>query len=214
MTISFVHRGTYANCGPPVTVSDPTNPVCAAQIEEYNQCIFLRGFRVMDRTSHVLKAIRLKVPDKSGGLDILPRPWVSRSSTSLSSSTSSLSSFSSSHSRQNTLVQSPIAEGNALDLQIVSNEPRVISHAQHVLGYMLQVCLMGLDRAFDLTSERIQKQIWLLCMMKKSPRLANRLKKILIFYNHCLMFCRELMLRTITVCLQAGISLHFFFIQG
>lgn len=133
----------YSNCGPQIEIWDPAKPICAAEMGSYNQCVFLRGFRVMDRKSHVLKAIKLKVPDQSGGLDLVSRPmWGSRSSTSLtgSSFTSSQGSSSSvSYSKQNTLADSQALEGSALGLEIISDEPDIISHAQYLLAYILEV---------------------------------------------------------------------------
>ena len=97
----------------------------------------------MDRKSHLLKLIKVKVPDKFGGLDIIERPWVSRNSTSISSSStrSGTSSKSSTMSKQNTLsmTMTPIEMSDSIEIEFISDTPETFAPIDYLLAYILLV---------------------------------------------------------------------------
>jgi hypothetical protein len=147
-------RSMHSNCGPRMTRNSvelvrisggEAGHACAADLGEYDQCIFVRGLRLMEWTSQVRQKLGIKVSGSSSGLHLLPRPWVSRGSSGDASGTikGRTNSTKSSWGQQPTQA----ADGSALDKQdasteveIVSNEDETCAPVELLLEYMLQVC--------------------------------------------------------------------------
>lgn len=147
-------RSVHTNCGPPV----PRNPdrlkitegqathgaVCAADLEEYNQCIFLRGLRVMDRARQVREKLGFKVPSNSGGLELLQQPWMARNSSGDWSTKikgrSNATGGSIGTQRTQATGSSVLDEcDNTNKVDIVSNEVKSYAPVESLLAYILQV---------------------------------------------------------------------------
>jgi hypothetical protein len=118
--------------------------VCAADLEEYNQCIFIRGLRVMDRARQVRQKLRLKVPGNSGGLELLQQPWMARNTSGDWSATTK--------NRSNTIDgswgnQRPLDTGSSVldehhdpkKVDIMSNEVESYAPVELLLAHILQV---------------------------------------------------------------------------
>ncbi|KAF8525333.1 hypothetical protein JB92DRAFT_2877499 [Gautieria morchelliformis] len=145
-------RSMHANCGPRISRNSDelvrisggeAGHVCAADLGEYDQCIFVRGLRVMDRTSQVRQKLRLKVSSSSGGLHLLQQPWMSRNSSGDGSGTvkGRTNTTKGSWGQQHTQA----ADGSASDkrdasteVEIGSNEIETYAPVELLLAYMLQ----------------------------------------------------------------------------
>lgn len=161
MCDKFVNSSIQSHCGPRISrVSRATSntestevasrQLCAAEVDKYNQCIFVRGLRVLERGEYTRRKLSLKASNSSDGLTEIKTPWFSRSSSSLSSSTSSLNkggsnSEGSSQSRQNSLlVTSPTDDNQVTTPGMGSNFQSVRTPVDSLLEYILEVnCLIS-----------------------------------------------------------------------
>ena len=150
----MICRSLHSHCGPRIyrnstemvtSSGAEVRHVCAADLGDYNQCIFIRGFRVMERAIQLRQKLGLKIPSTSRGLELLQQPWMSRTASSDSSHTFQGRSNTTGGSRANSKVEA--ADNSALDKQDSSNESETVSNdvdscdpVELLLAYILQVC--------------------------------------------------------------------------
>jgi len=149
-------RSVYSHCGPRIdrtsaaaiaqATDSETHPVSAANLQKYNQCVFLRGFRILDKKAQTRRKLGLKVKGNSGGLQELQEPWFRRTSSSLSecSDTSSVNRGSPATDgggggKQHALGSPARYDGHASDIEIVTNDLRARAPVESLLEYILDV---------------------------------------------------------------------------
>ena len=152
MTYGLI-RSVHSHCGPRIkrtnpaitqATENPTPPVCAATLKKYNQCVFLRGFRILDKKAQARRRLGLKVKGNSGGLQELQEPWFHKTSSSECSDTSSVNRGSSvtdgggSGRQRARFIGSP-TRSDASDIEIVTNDIHVHAPVESLLEHILDV---------------------------------------------------------------------------
>ncbi|KAF8592402.1 hypothetical protein K439DRAFT_1378504 [Ramaria rubella] len=144
----------HSNCGPRI-FRDPTEQtvssshevphVCAADLQAYDQCVFLRGFHVLDKTSLFREKFRLKVSAKHGGLDVLPRPLIERAASSGANDSRSVTNVGSWGKQRGQLGDGLTLYKNSESTDVeVSGESEPSTPVQLLLAYILKnpgVCI-------------------------------------------------------------------------
>lgn len=122
-------------------------------MELYDQCIFVRGFKIMDRKSQVYGMMKLKVSANSDGFGWIKAPLFESKTTSPTSYAASASSrlkpritsgtSNTRHARSfsiSTQNSSGVSEKDQLELMYMG-ESNEISPAEYLLMYILHVSL-------------------------------------------------------------------------